>query len=85
MTAFRYGVSRPMKVLLVEDDELLGAGIRDALERARYTVEWVRDGAQALAALRGGGRVGHHRCVGRSVPLARALSLARVLRQRRLR
>lgn len=55
MTAFRYGLSRPMKVLLVEDDELLGAGIRDALERARYTVEWVRDGAQALAALRGGG------------------------------
>ena len=55
MTAFRYGVSRPMKVLLVEDDELLGAGIRDALERARYTVEWMRDGAQALAALRGGG------------------------------
>ncbi|WP_018413093.1 response regulator [Methyloversatilis thermotolerans] len=44
-----------MKVLLVEDDELLGSGICDALERARYTVEWVRDGAQALAALKGEG------------------------------
>lgn len=44
-----------MKVLLVEDDELLGAGICDALDRARYTVEWVRDGALALTALRGGG------------------------------
>ena len=33
-----------MRLLLVEDDELLGSGIHDALERARYTVEWVRDG-----------------------------------------
>jgi two-component system response regulator QseB len=44
-----------MRILLVEDDELLGSGICDALERMRYTVEWVRDGAQALEALRGSG------------------------------
>jgi len=43
-----------MRILLVEDDELLGAGVRDALERARYGLEWVRDGRQALAALRAG-------------------------------
>jgi len=43
-----------MRILLVEDDELIGAGVRDALERARYAVEWVRDGRQALAALRSG-------------------------------
>lgn len=55
MTPFRYGAIRPMRVLLVEDDELLGSGICDALERTRYTVEWVRDGAQALEALRGSG------------------------------
>lgn len=55
MTHFRYGAIRPMRVLLVEDDELLGRGICDALERTRYTVEWVRDGAQALEALRGSG------------------------------
>lgn len=42
-----------MRILLVEDDELLGAGVRDALERARHGVEWVQDGRQALAA-RGG-------------------------------
>jgi len=42
-----------MRVLLVEDDALLGSGIRDALEQARYVVEWVRDGALALEALRG--------------------------------
>jgi len=43
-----------MRILLVEDDGLLGAGVRDALERARYGVEWVLDGRQALAALRAG-------------------------------
>jgi DNA-binding response OmpR family regulator len=41
-----------MRILLVEDDELLGAGIRDALARARYALEWVQDGRKALAALR---------------------------------
>jgi two-component system response regulator QseB len=41
-----------VRILLVEDDELLGAGIRDALERSRFTLEWVTDGRQALAALR---------------------------------
>lgn len=40
-----------MRILLAEDDELLGAGIDDALGRAGHTVEWLRNGAQALAAL----------------------------------
>ena len=40
-----------MRLLLVEDDELLGGGIRDALTRAGYQVEWVRSGPLALAAL----------------------------------
>ena len=43
-----------MRILLVEDDELLGAGVRDALERARHAVDWLRDGRQGLAALRAG-------------------------------
>jgi two-component system, OmpR family, response regulator QseB len=43
-----------VRILLVEDDELLGDGIRDALERAHYAVEWVLDGRQGLAALRAG-------------------------------
>jgi DNA-binding response OmpR family regulator len=41
-----------VRILLVEDDDLLAAGIRDTLERALYAVEWVPDGAQALAALK---------------------------------
>ncbi len=44
-----------VRILLVEDDDLLGSGIHDALVRARYSAEWVRDGVQAANALAGGG------------------------------
>jgi two-component system response regulator QseB len=44
-----------VRILLVEDDELLGAGIEDTLSRAGYAVEWVRNGALALSALAQGG------------------------------
>ena len=40
-----------MRILLVEDDDLLASGIRDTLERALYAVEWVPSGPQALSAL----------------------------------
>jgi two-component system response regulator QseB len=43
-----------VRILLVEDDELLGAGIHDTLSRAGYAVEWLRDGAMALSALEHG-------------------------------
>ena len=38
-----------MRILLVEDDELLGSGVSDALERAHYAFEWVKDGRAGLA------------------------------------
>ena len=44
-----------MRVLLVEDDDSLGEGIRTALRRAAYAVDWLRDGASALSAIRDGG------------------------------
>jgi two-component system response regulator QseB len=44
-----------MRILLVEDDESLGEGLRTALRRAAYTVDWLRDGASAQAAIRDGG------------------------------
>jgi two-component system OmpR family response regulator/two-component system response regulator QseB len=44
-----------MRVLLVEDDTSLGEGIRTALRRAAYAVDWLRDGASALTAIRDGG------------------------------
>ena len=41
-----------MRVLLVEDDALLGAAVQAGLEQSDYTVDWLRDGAQAASALR---------------------------------
>jgi len=40
-----------LRILLVEDDESLSSGLKLALERAGYTVEHVKDGLQAVAAL----------------------------------
>ena len=40
-----------MRVLLVEDDVLLGEGICAALRRAGLTVDWLRDGESARIAL----------------------------------
>ncbi len=44
-----------MRILLVEDDESLGEGIRTALRRAAFSVDWLRDGTSALAAIKDGG------------------------------
>lgn len=41
-----------MRLLLVEDDKQLGAGIRKALMRDGDHVDWLTDGAQALCAIR---------------------------------
>ena len=40
-----------MRLLLVEDDAMVGAGIRTGLRQQGYTVDWVRDGAAAEAAM----------------------------------
>lgn len=40
-----------MRILLVEDDELLASGLLLALQRAHYIVEHVRDGHHAVSAL----------------------------------
>ncbi len=39
-----------MRVLLVEDDAMIGASLRDALRDEAYAVNWVRDGITALHA-----------------------------------
>jgi two-component system, OmpR family, response regulator QseB len=41
-----------VRLLLVEDDRQLGTGIRKALMRDGDHVDWLTDGAQALAAIR---------------------------------
>ncbi len=40
-----------MRVLLVEDDLLIGDGVRAGLEQEGYTVEWLENGLDAAAAL----------------------------------
>ena len=40
-----------MRLLLVEDDAMIGAGVRAALRQDGYVVDWVQDGAAAEAAL----------------------------------
>lgn len=39
-----------LRVLLVEDDELIANGVREALRRRAYQVEWVNNGKDALNA-----------------------------------
>lgn len=41
-----------MRLLLVEDDELLGDGVRAGLVQNGYTVDWFRDGLSASQALK---------------------------------
>jgi hypothetical protein len=40
-----------VRILLVEDDAMLGETLQSALEPQGYTVDWLRDGQQALHAL----------------------------------
>ncbi len=44
-----------MRVLIVEDDPLLGDGLCAGLREAGFVVDWVRDGKAAEAAMAGGG------------------------------
>ena len=40
-----------MRILLAEDDELLGVGLRVGLQQQGFEVDWVRDGQAALREL----------------------------------
>lgn len=41
-----------MRILLVEDDQLLGDGVRAGLHHYGYAVDWVKNGQMAIQALR---------------------------------
>ena len=69
-----------MRVLLVEDDPLLGDGIRAGLTLARFAVDWVRDGISALHAL---GDHAYDACVlDLGLPGKDGIAVLRELRQR---
>ncbi len=40
-----------MRLLLAEDDKILGSSLKKALEKHAYGVDWLQDGESALAAL----------------------------------
>ncbi|MGC3963506.1 MAG: response regulator transcription factor [Rhodocyclaceae bacterium] len=42
-----------MRILLAEDDPMIGKAVEGALKDAAHAVDWVRTGTAALAALRG--------------------------------
>ncbi len=42
---------RSVKILLVEDDAMIGAAVQEGLRRAGYAVDWARDGRAAELAL----------------------------------
>ena len=67
-----------MRALLVEDDEMIGRSLTQALARAGWAVDWVRDGEPARVALADGG----YACVLLDLGLPRldGLSLLRQLR-----
>jgi DNA-binding response OmpR family regulator len=44
-----------MRVLLIEDDPMIGQGLSKALGAEGMSVDWVRDGVDASAALAGCG------------------------------
>ena len=41
-----------MRVLVVEDDLMIGESLSEALQDEAYTVDWVKDGRQAILTLR---------------------------------
>ncbi|HEX2493864.1 MAG TPA: response regulator [Steroidobacter sp.] len=40
-----------MRILLAEDEDLLGAALREGLQQSGFAVDWFKDGAAARAAL----------------------------------
>jgi DNA-binding response OmpR family regulator len=69
-----------LRILMVEDDGLLGDGIRAGLKLANYAVDWVRDGEAARRALLDHA---YQACVlDLGLPKRDGLSVLRELRQR---
>ena len=46
-----FSVERDMRILLVEDDPMIGEAIQGALTDASYAADWVNNGTTALSAL----------------------------------
>jgi DNA-binding response OmpR family regulator len=69
-----------MRILLAEDDPLIGAPVQDALRSAGHAVDWVRDGGLADAALQAEPYDGVVLDLG--LPVRDGLAVLRALRRR---
>jgi len=70
-----------MRILLVEDDMMIGAGMQDCLRADGYAVDWERDGKRAATALHAG--VYDLVLLDLGLPHQDGLSVLRELRDRR--
>ena len=68
-----------MRILLVEDDQMIGEAVSTALRDAAYVLDWVRDGATALQVLSTGEHQGALLDLG--LPKRDGLDVLRRLRQ----
>ncbi|MES2237160.1 MAG: response regulator transcription factor [Pseudomonadota bacterium] len=68
-----------MRILLVEDDPMIGEAVSVALKDAAYAVDWVRDGLAASSAL----NMGEHQAVllDLGLPKRDGMEVLRLLRQ----
>ena len=69
-----------MRVLLAEDDAMIGAAVRDRLRGQGFAVDWVRDGRAAEAAL--GGEVHDLLLLDLGLPGREGLAMLKGLRER---
>ncbi len=51
-TTFTETATPPMRILLVEDDQMIGSAMDYALRSSGYAIDWVKDGSAALTAVR---------------------------------
>ena len=70
-----------MRLLLVEDDPMIGEALLDALRAEHYAVDWVRDGVMADAAL--GSESYDLVLLDLGLPRSGGLDVLRALRKRR--
>jgi two-component system, OmpR family, response regulator QseB len=73
--------TRPMRILLIEDDPMIGKAVRQGLVDAGYAVDWVRDGRAADAAL--ADQVHDLAILDLGLPQKDGMAVLRTLRQRR--
>lgn len=68
-----------MRILLVEDDQMIGAAVSTALKDAAYAVDWVQDGDSAISVV----SLGEHQAVllDLGLPKRDGLEVLRRLRQ----